>query len=106
MGCSDVAIRYFSSSLAMTCMRGNERLEDATGVRDTKHLVELFVKLIQLRGLRHDILVHHEWGLNFFVSSLAQKVEPVRDECLIEVDAIIREEVATVTGDFGSCKRL
>ena len=88
----------------MTCMRGNERLRDATGVRDTKHLVELFVKLIQLRCLRHDILVHHEWGLDFFVSPLAQKVEPVRDKRLIEVDAIIREEVATVTRDLGSCK--
>ena len=74
------------------------------GVQDTVHLVELFVKLIQLRGLCHDILVHHERGLYLFVSSLAQKVEPVRDERLIEVDAIVREEVATVTGDLGSCK--
>jgi hypothetical protein len=35
-------------------------------------------------------------GVEFFVSPLAQKVEPIRYECLIEVDAIIREEVATL----------
>ena len=72
MGCSEVAMRYFSSSLAMTCVRRNEHLGDVVGfAQDTTHLVELFVKLIQLRRLCHDILVHHERGLDFFVSPLA-----------------------------------
>lgn len=65
-------------------------------IRDTVHLVEFFVKLIQLRGLPHDVLVHHKRGLDFLVSSLAQKIEPIRDERLIEVDTIIREEIPTV----------
>jgi hypothetical protein len=68
------------------------------------HLVELFVKLIELRGLRHDVLVHHERRLDFSVSPLVQEVEPVRNESLIEVDTIIREEVSTMTGDLGPCK--
>ena len=59
-------------------MRGNECFGDATGcIRDAVYLVEFFVKLIQLRGLPHDVLVHHKRGLDFFVSPLAQKVEPV-----------------------------
>ena len=70
------------------------------------HLVELFVKLIELRRLRHDVLVHQEWRLDFFVFPLAQKVEPVRDESLIEVDTIIREEVSTMARDLGTCKIL
>jgi len=40
-------------------------------VQGTTYLVELFIKLIQLRGFRHDILVHHKRGLDFFVSPLA-----------------------------------
>ena len=70
------------------------------------HLVELFVKLIELRRLRHHVLVHQEWRLDLSVSPLAQKVEPVRDESLIEVDTIIREEVSTMTRDLGTCKTL
>lgn len=68
------------------------------------HLVELFVKLIELRRLRHDVLVHQEWRLDFFVFPLAQKVEPVRDESLIEVDTIICEEVSTMARDLGTCE--
>ena len=67
------------------------------------HLVELFIELIELCGLRHDVLVHHEWRLDFSVSPLAQKVEPVRDKSLIEVDTIIREEVSTMTRYFCPC---
>lgn len=67
------------------------------------HLVELFIKLIELCGLRHDVLVHHERRLDFSVSPLAQEVEPVRDESLIEVDTIIREEVSTMTRDLCPC---
>ena len=74
------------------------------GAQGTIYLVELFVELIQLRGLCHHILVHHERWLDFSVSPFAQKVEPIRDECLIEVDTIVREEVATMTSDLRACK--
>jgi hypothetical protein len=67
------------------------------GDQGNAHFVEFFIKLIQLCCLCHDILVHQEWGLNFLVSALAQKIEAVRNECLVEVDTIVCEEVATVT---------
>lgn len=98
-------MRYFSSSLPMTCMR-EDVIEKHWNVQSMMHLVELFVKLIELRRLRHDVLVHQEWRLDFFVSPLAQQVEPVRDESLIEVDTIIREEVSTMARDLGTCKIL
>ena len=63
-------MRYFSSSLAMTCMR-EDVIQKNWNVRSIMHLVELFVKLIELRRLRHDVLVHQEWRLDFFVSPLA-----------------------------------
>ena len=98
-------MRYFSSSLAMTCMR--EGVTDGHwNFQSMTHLVKLFVKLIELRSLRHDVLVHQEWRLYFFVSPLAQQVEPVRDEGLIKVDTVIREEVSTVARDLGTCKSL
>jgi hypothetical protein len=63
-------MRYFSSSLAMTCMR-EDVIEKHWNVLNMMHLVELFVKLIELRRLRHDVLVHQERRLDFFVSPLA-----------------------------------
>jgi len=81
-------------------------IEKRWNVPSMMHLVELFVKLIELGRLRHDVLVHQEWRLDFFVSSLAQQVEPVRDEGLIEVDTIIREKVSTMARDLGTCKTL
>ena len=98
-------MRYFSSSLPMTCMR-EDVIEKDWNVQSIMHLVELFVKLIELCRLRHDVLVHQERWLDFSVSPLAQKVEPVRDESLIEVDTIIREEVSTMARDLGTCKTL
>jgi hypothetical protein len=64
-------MRYFSSSLPMTCMR-EDVIEKRWNVQSMMHLVELFIKLIELRRLRHDVLVHQEWRLDFFVSPLAQ----------------------------------
>ncbi len=63
-------MRYFSSSLAMTCMYENVT-EKHWGVQSMMHLVELFVKLIELSCLRHDVLVHQERRLDFFVFPLA-----------------------------------
>jgi hypothetical protein len=64
-------MRYFSSSLPMTCMR-EDVIEKHWNVQGTMHLVQLFVKLIELRRLRHDVLVHQERRLDFSVSPLAQ----------------------------------
>jgi hypothetical protein len=47
-------------------------IEKHWNVQSMMHLVELFVKLIELRRLRHDVLVHQEWRLDFSVSPLAQ----------------------------------
>ena len=80
--------------------------EEHCNVQNMMHLVELFVELVELRRLRHDVLVHQEWRLDFLVFPLAQKVEPVRDESLIEVDTIIREEVSTMARDLGTCTTL
>ena len=56
----------------MTCMR-EDVIEKHWNVQNmVMHLVELFVKLIELRRLRHDVLVHQEWRLDFSVSPLAQ----------------------------------
>jgi len=68
------------------------------------HLVELFIELIELRCLRHDVLIHQKRRLDLSVFPLSQEVEPIRDEGLIEVDTIIREEVPTMAGDLGPCK--
>lgn len=43
----------------------------------TTHLVQLLVKLVKLRRLGHDILVHHEGWLDLLVAAFAQKVETV-----------------------------
>jgi len=81
-------------------------IEGRWNFQSMTHLVKLLVKLIELRRLRHDVLVHQEWRLYFFVSPLAQQVEPVRDESLIKVDTITREEVSTVARDLGTCESL
>jgi hypothetical protein len=47
-------------------------IEKHWNVQGTMHLVQLFVKLIELRRLRHDVLVHQERRLDFSVSPLAQ----------------------------------
>ena len=63
-------------------------------------LVEFFVELVKLRSLGHHVLVHEEWRLDLLVASFTQKIEPVRDEGLIEVNPIVREEVSTVARYF------
>ena len=63
-------------------------------------LVQLLVELRELCGLGHHLLVHHEWWLEISVPFLAQEVKAVRDKSLIEVDTVVREEVASVTSDL------
>jgi hypothetical protein len=63
-------------------------------------LVEFFVELFKLSSFGHYFLVHEEGRLNLLISSFTQKVETIGDEGLVEVNTIICEEVATVSGYF------
>ena len=65
-------------------------------------LVEFLVELFKLGGFGHYFLVHEEGRLNLLISSFTQKVETVGDECLVEVNTVICEEVATVSRYFGA----
>ena len=91
-------MRYFSSSSAMTCA---PQIRNARwcSVWETD-LVQFLVELVKLCGLRHLLLVHEEWRLDFPVALAAQEVEAVRDERLVEIDTIAGEVVSSVTGDL------
>ena len=65
-----------------------------------KYLVKLFVKVIQLSGLGHDILVHEEGCLNGCILSFGEKVKTVLYECKVQSKTVICEKVATMTHDF------
>ena len=93
-------MRYFSSSSAMTYK--HEILEESlVDLMDmSRHLVELFVEVRQLGRLCHLVLVHHERWLESLVASLTKELESVGDKSLIEIDAIVGQEVTPVTSDF------
>ena len=65
-------------------------------------LVELLVELVQLRRLGHLVLVHEEWWLDLFVVFLAQKVQGICDQSLVEIDTIVGEIVSSVTSHLGT----
>ena len=60
--------------------------------------VELFIVLFQLSNLVHNISLHEEWGLNSSVLSLAQELQAVVDQGLVQVHGDTLQVVATVTG--------
>lgn len=64
------------------------------------NLVELFVKLIELGSFGHYVLVHEEGRLDLLVTFFTQKVEAIGDEGLIKINAVVCEEIATVSRDF------
>jgi len=64
------------------------------------HMVKLLVELIQLSGLGHHILPHHEGSLNLFVSTLSQELKAVVDQGLVEVESVICQEETSMTGDL------
>lgn len=72
---------------------------------DQRYFVQLFVKLVKLRRLRHLVLVHHEWRLDLLVPTLLEEVEAVRNECLVQVDSVVREEVTSMASNFRSYMR-
>ena len=67
------------------------------------NLVEFFVKLVKLRSLSHYVLVHEERRLDLLVASFAQKIEPVGDESLVEVDPVVCEKVSAVARYLCAC---
>jgi hypothetical protein len=58
----------------------------------------------QLGRFGHGLLLHEEGRLDLLVALGAKEVETVVNERLVEVDAVVDEEEATVTGDLGACK--
>jgi len=66
------------------------------------HLVKGLVELLELGGLGHDLLAHHEGSLDLLVLLLAEEVKTVVDKGLVEVDTVVGEEVATVAVDLGA----
>lgn len=95
-------MRYFSSSPITWDETGVSRLILERG--EQTNLVKFFVELVQLCGLGHYVLIHEKGRLDLFVTLLAQKVETVGDQSLVEVNTIVCEEVATVASNFSACK--
>mmetsp|Transcript_41822 Transcript_41822/g.81984 ORF Transcript_41822/g.81984 Transcript_41822/m.81984 type:complete len:306 (+) Transcript_41822:570-1487(+) len=71
-----------------------------------RHLVQLLVKIIQLRNVRHDILVHEERRLEHLVFLFAEERDAVVDEGLVQQDATVFEKVSAVPRDVLSPQRL
>lgn len=59
-------------------------------------LVQLLIKLLQLRRLRHHILQHELRRLQGDIFPLGEKLEAVVDEGLVQEDAPTLQEVATM----------
>lgn len=70
------------------------------------HFVKFLVELAELCGLSHNVLVHHEWGLNLFVAMFSEEVKGVGNKGLIEIDTVIGEKVASVADYLCACARL
>lgn len=94
-------MRYFSSSLAITCMTIYISF-NLCYPPTLSCLVQFLVELVKLRGLCHDVFIDKEWWLDFLVSLSAEEVESICDKGLVEIDTIICEEVAAVTCDLGT----
>jgi hypothetical protein len=107
IGCSDVAMRYFSLSSPEPSIYQKKPISSSpylsqTGLAKT-HLVERLVKLLKLSRLGHDRLVHEEWRLNLLESFGPEEVESVCNHRLVEVDAVARKEEAAMSSDLGPC---
>jgi hypothetical protein len=67
---------------------------------ESAYLVQSLVEFRQLGSLTHHILVHHEWSLNLLVRLFTEEIKTVVDQCQVEVDTIICQEVSSVTGNL------
>lgn len=94
-------MRYLSSSLPVT-YTVNEITDDRYCCDEFVDLVQFFVKLIELSCLRHDIFVHHERWLDLLVTLFAEEVKAVGNKGLVQIDAFVCEEVASVASYFGT----
>ena len=101
MGCSEVAIRYLSSSDAITYMHPCSR-SDPDDYSLFTYLVQFVVKLIKLRRLCHLFLIHEKRWLDLFIASFPQEVETILDKSLDQVDAVICKKVPPMTSDLGT----
>lgn len=63
-------------------------------------LVQRLVELFQLGGSGHEVFLDHERCLDLLVAALTEEVEAVVDQGLVQVDTVVRQEEATVAGDF------
>ena len=101
MGCSEVAIRYLSSSDAITYVYPCSKSDPDIYSLYT-HLVQFIVKLIKLRRLCHLFFIHEKRGLDLLIASFSQKVETILNKSLDQVDAVICKEVPPMTSDLGA----
>ena len=62
----------------------------------TTYLVKLLIELIKLGCLGHDVLVDHEWRLNFLVSLFPEEIETVVNQRLVEINTIVGKIVSSV----------
>src|SRR5947207_15558666 len=92
MGCSEVAIRYFSSAPSMTYVSQN--------ILQKTYFVKLIVKVFQLCSLCHDIFIHEERCLNRCITTFGEKVKTVLYECKVQSKTVVCEKIATMTNDF------
>ena len=75
---------------------------DRYEVRERPHLVEFLVKLIELGGLSHLVLVHHEGWLDLLVSVFPKEIKAVSNERLVEIDAVVGQKVTAMASNFGT----
>lgn len=82
--------------------RGNEVLV----VLVARDLVQFLVKVLELRRLGHMLLAHHERRHDLFVRLLAEEVEAVVDQRLVQVYTVARQVETTVPGNLRATVRV
>lgn len=106
MGCSEVAMRYFSSdsSLAppitcagLACRTHRRRLLLTC-------LVELLVELLELSGLSHHRLLHEKRSLEKSVATLVQEIHAILDDGLVESHTVALQEVGAMARNSHTCR--
>lgn len=76
--------------------------KDAGTTKLVADLIELLVKLVELRRLGHHVPVHEERRLDLLVPAFTEKVKSVCNQSMVQIDAIVGEEVASVSRDLRS----
>lgn len=98
-GGDEVFFVFAGDDLVFGWLTNEERGEE----REDTHLVKLLVELVKLGSLGHLILVHHERRLDLLVSAFTEEVKAISDQCLVEIDTVIREVVSSVARNFCAC---